>query len=332
MPLIMGAMAYFTPVLTRSRAPETAVLLMPLLGLGAGTIALGSLVGLWHHLPLAAGLGLLACVLLFAWMQRRSQRALGSPHPCLYWYLWALASLALGLTAILAAFGWSEQWQALRRFHLHLNTLGFIGLTALGTLHVLLPTVARYQDPDTSRRLRRGLYYGVPGALLSAAGAAWFPPLAAVGLLLWLVMLVQFTVPLVSIHRAAVWGWHKPSTALASALIGFALTLLFGALQAVGWVSANIVVWLFFLVFLFPLVTSAASYLLPVWIWPGRCSQCYETAYRCLARGTGLRTLSFVAAGLLAISGFRAAAYLAALGLVAFLIQIMWGLRTCSRD
>jgi hypothetical protein len=41
-----------------------------------------------------------------------------------------------------------------RLVHLHLNTLGFIGLTAIGTLHVLMPTVLGQPDPLVAQRLQ----------------------------------------------------------------------------------------------------------------------------------------------------------------------------------
>jgi hypothetical protein len=49
--------------------------------------------------------------------------------------------------AIFAGLLWPAGYGALRLVHLHLNTLGFIGLTAIGTLHVLMPTVLGKPDP-----------------------------------------------------------------------------------------------------------------------------------------------------------------------------------------
>ncbi|HSD97190.1 MAG TPA: hypothetical protein VLB06_08610, partial [Sulfuricaulis sp.] len=125
MPLIMGAMIYFTPVLTHSRTAGWLVLMVPPLALIAGTLASTGL--LWRRdlLPIPAGLAMVAASALLVWMWYRVRIMLGRPHPGLNWYRWALACLLLGLIAILVAMFWPEYWMALRRFHLHINLLGF---------------------------------------------------------------------------------------------------------------------------------------------------------------------------------------------------------------
>ena len=142
MPLIMGAMIYFTPVLTHSRTPGRLVMMVPLLALVSGALASTGL--LWRRdlLPIPAVLALAAAGALLGWMWYRARTMLGRPHPGLDWYRWALACLLLGLLAILVAMFRPEYWMALRRFHLHINLLGFVGMTAFGTLRVLVPTVA----------------------------------------------------------------------------------------------------------------------------------------------------------------------------------------------
>src|SRR3989344_2765577 len=64
MPLIMGAMIYFTPVLTRSRAPEGFILLVPVIALIAGVLVTVSLMWRRELLPIAASTGLLSCAVL----------------------------------------------------------------------------------------------------------------------------------------------------------------------------------------------------------------------------------------------------------------------------
>lgn len=76
---------------------------------------------------------------------------------------------------------WPAERQALRLLHLHLNTLGFIGLTAIGTLQVLLPTILSGPDTDAATRLRRDLPVAVAGVLLVGLGAAFCLPLSVVG-------------------------------------------------------------------------------------------------------------------------------------------------------
>jgi hypothetical protein len=68
MPLIMGAMSYFTPVLTRSRSPERTVLLVPVPAMAAGAVAFASLTADVRFRPVAAALAMLACGALFLWI------------------------------------------------------------------------------------------------------------------------------------------------------------------------------------------------------------------------------------------------------------------------
>jgi len=326
MPLILGAMIYFTPVLTQSRAPERWTVSLPLLALAAGGLGFAGLGWDTRLTPFAALLGIAACTGLLGWMGRRARRMPGSPHPCLHWYRWAVLSLILGLAAILGAALWPEHAHAFKRFHLHANTLGFVGLTAFGTLQVLLPTVANYHKPDTAIRLRRDVYSAVAGTLLIVIGGAVFVPLSWAGLLLWLQPLARFALPLVSTYRKAVWGWHRAGTALAIATFGLALVLLSGALHTAGWQAPELTTRLFFYAFLLPLVTGAISHLLPVWLWPGRDSPYFATASRRLALGSGMRTGLFVLAGVLTLSELAGAQYFAIMGIGVFILQILWAL------
>lgn len=107
-PLIFGAMSHFIPVLTRTRTATAGLLGIPVLALAGGALAV------------------IAASALLVWHRRAGM--LGRPHPCLAWYETALACLVLALVAILASVFWPQQAMALRRLHLHLNTLGFVGL------------------------------------------------------------------------------------------------------------------------------------------------------------------------------------------------------------
>ena len=69
--------------------------------------------------------------------------------------------------------------------------------------------------------------------------------------------------------------------------------------------------------FLFPLVTGAVGYLLPVWLWPARNVPEYEYASQRFARGSGVRTLIFVTAGIMAWVGMTGALYPAIQGVCA---------------
>ena len=97
-----------------------------------------------------------------------------------------LALLAAILIGLFPAY-----WRALRLFHLHLNTIGLVGLAALGTLPVLLPTALGKPDPEAAGWLRRRLWLVAGGALVIASGTAILWPLPyRVQLCCWLPLLV----------------------------------------------------------------------------------------------------------------------------------------------
>lgn len=315
MPLIFGAMLHFIPVLTRSGAPSKALGLLPLAALGAGMMAVhvfvrGDLLSPWLYA--AAGAGLAAAVLLAGWEVERGRAMLGDPHPCLHWYVAALACLALALLAVAAMALWPEQRLALKRVHLHLNLLGFIGLTALGTVQVLLPTAAGRFDPGAARRLRRSLPWALAGVLLAAAGAAWWPPLAWLGLAAWAGVLFPLGRDWLVSYRTELFAPHGAVPSLGLAVSGFGLALGAGAISSVG--AAH----LFVLGFLFPLVTGAAGQLLARWLRPGRQTEWHDGARARLTRWAGARGLAFLAGGLAVAGGGRWGFLLAAAGLVHF--------------
>lgn len=325
-PLILAAMSYFTPVLTRSGAPHAFVTMMPPLALAAGVLAI---LGLTHRpvlLAIAAPLGLFASLALLLWMHQRGRKAIGGAHPGLIWYEAALGCLALGLLAVTGALAFPEHGTALKRLHLHLNLLGFVGLTAIGTLQVLLPTAGGYQDPAAAGRLRADIKFATAGTVLTALGAAWSPALAWAGLGLWLLPVARLIRAALKQRRKII-GWHGAAVALAGALIGFALALLSGALHAAGVLAPRQSIALFFIAFLFPLVTGAASYLLPLWLLPGAGPDEQARRRRRLAWGGGARTLILLGSGVLAAAGVGWAVFAAAAVLALFLLQLLLAVR-----
>jgi len=133
MPLIHGAITYFVPVLTRTGAPAPAVWLLALCALVAGWTAVAAFaMPAAYALTAAAALAGFAAASLLAWVVRRGARGIGRPHPGLYWYMAALACLVLALAAVIAMELFPEQRLALRRLHLHLNTLGFVAARGRG--------------------------------------------------------------------------------------------------------------------------------------------------------------------------------------------------------
>ncbi len=318
MPLIFGAMSHFIPVLTRT---ATARLLgIPLLALAGGALAVASFTFpdmLWGRFA-GALLAAVAASALLVWSRRRRAGMLGRPHPGLAWYETALACLVLALIAILIGTIWPQHMAALRRLHLHLNTLGFVGLTAVGTLAVLLPTAVGRPDPHVGPRLRRDLPWILTGVLLIAIGAAWFTPLAWVGAALWAIPLARLATSWLRLYRAEILALHGAAPLLAAALAGLAISVIFGALNTLyptdptGAFAAG---------FMLPLVSGAASQLLPVWLRPGVQSDWHANLRRSLGRYAGIRAGLFCCAGLIAGTGREWGLLLGLVTLIWFLLQ-----------
>jgi hypothetical protein len=326
MPLIFGAMSHFIPVLTRTRGAPAGLVSIPLLALAAGALVVGtlSLPELFLGRHVGALLAAAAAGSLLVWSRRRRAGMLGRPHPCLAWYEWALACLVLALLAILASAIWPQQTIALQRLHLHLNTLGFVGLTAVSTLAVLLPTVTGKPDPQVGPRLRRDLPWAVAGTLLVAIGSAWFAPLAWIGGVLWTVPLVRLGTSWLRLSRAEIFALHGAAPLLAAALAGLALSMVLGAVSpmaAAGGLSPIEPALAFVSGFMLPLVSGAASQLLPVWLRPGVQSGWHAKLRDSLGRYGGVRAVLFCLGGIAAGTGHTWGLLLGAVTLIWFLLQ-----------
>lgn len=325
MPLIFGAITHFMPVLTRSGGPHRAVWLMPL------TIQVpGVLVFLYFQgsagigaLHAAAGLSLLSCIGLSAWLIRRAKRTLGKPHPGWRWYLAAIACLGAGLALVPVMSVWPELWPSLRLLHLHLNTLGFVGLTAIGTLQVLMPTILSGPDADASVRLQQDLPLALIGVGLIAIGAAFWWPLSLLG-----------SLSLGYVVARLGWAWLRryglrtiassgPAASLAGALIGFLMLIAFGAAHGFGLLSGRDAVPAFVAGFLMPLVTGALSQLLPVWCIPGRRTSMRDRLHKILGVGGAIRSLLFLGGGVLLAFGQNTGFWLAAAGILSFVTLVL---------
>jgi len=325
LPLIFGAIAHFVPVLTRSGAAPRAVWLAPLVLQLAGVLAFLHFSGALGSdaLHAAAAIALVACIVFSGWLMFRARRTLGQPHPGWRWYLAALVMLALGLALIPAMAIWPESRQGLRLLHLHLNTLGFIGLTAIGTLQVLLPTVLSGPDAEATARLRRDLPLALIGVLATAFGAAFWRPLSLLGAVL-----------LVGVAGRLGRSWWRryglrtliddgASASLAAALGGLLLLLAFGVAHGFGVLSGHDAVPAFIVAFLLPLVTGALSQLLPVWRYPGRRTVARDRMREALVKAGAIRAVFFVAGGGLLAFGLAAGLWLAAAALLLFVYGLI---------
>lgn len=313
MPLILAAMGYFVPVLTRSGSAGPAAWWPPLMAWGGGALAIFSFASDFSAmgLELAAGLAGLAALGLGGWTLNRVRHMLGPRHRGLDWYLAALGFLLLALLAVLLMPFFPEQRNALRLFHLHANLLGFVGLTALGTLQVLLPTCVGKPDPDAALRLRRDLKWAATGALLIATGvASRLPgPAGMAGLVLALLGTVLYGVVVLRMLQA----WqsrfgknlvqlHGAAPSLTTAAVGLLGLLILGMAHGFGWLPARPAVTGFVIAFLLPLVSGAAAQLLPTWLRPGVQSAWHQALRMKLCRWGGVRGLLLLLLGLMITS------------------------------
>ena len=321
LPLIFGAITHFVPVLTRGAGAPRPVMLLPLLLQVAGVLVVlhfSGEAGL-GTLHAAAEMDLLVATAFAGWLISRARHTLGTPHPCWRWYLAAVAFLIVGLALVPAMYAWPLMRQALRVLHLHVNTLGFIGLTAIATLQVLLPTVLSGPDAEAAVRLRRDLPQACAGVLATGLGAAFWWPLSLVG--------AGF---LLLIAGRVCWSWQRrygwrtlindgASAALTAALCGFVLLLGLGIMHGLGLIGGKDAIAAFMVAFLMPLVTGALSQLLPVWRYPGRRLPVRDQMRERLIRGGAIRAFLFLGGGVLLAFGRLEGLGLAAAGLLLFL-------------
>ena len=319
-PLILGSMIYFIPVLTRSKMAPWSIIRLPFLATVVGSTAWLAIFLDTSLIVVAAPLAMILTGIILVWMHVRSSKALGSPHPGLYWYQAALVCLLLGLISIVAMLWIPEYGLPLRTLHRYFNSVGFVGMTAIGTLQVLLPTVGGYPDPKVSQRLHFDLKYAMSGSLLMAFGAAFWPLLGWFGLLLWGWVLIGILKAL-SGHFQIVWQRSGAAISLTGALLGFLLVLMSGLIR-----QENFSLPLFFCLFLFPLVTGALSHLLPLWWWPGEQISQREWAQHVLGRGGMLRMGAFWLGGWAMWWQYSWGVYPIIIVLIVFLGQIVWAL------
>jgi hypothetical protein len=329
-PLIFAAMMHFIPVLTRTGEPDRRLIMLPSAAQASGLIVVAAM---QNWLPytvvyLAAAIHLVFAAILLNWIAQRVRAALGSPHPGWRWYAVALGCLMLALSAIVLMPLWPSYGRALRIFHLHLNTLGLLGLAALGTLPVLLPTALGLADPEAGSWLRRRLWLVASGALMVATGAAIAWPFAAPGTALMLVaglgLLGQWG------RRFGIWPLVRDgiTASLLAAVAGLLLTLAAGLLHGAGMIPTRPSLLAWACGFLLPLVSGALSQLLPVWRWPGAETTARRLMRQKLASSGSVRAGLFVSSALAFLSGLDVlGAALAAFGLALFLIALLQAVR-----
>ncbi|GAA4930893.1 hypothetical protein HD597_004945 [Nonomuraea thailandensis] len=183
--LLLGAVStailiwseHFTVALLRVRTPPRRGSLARLALLNAGTIAVLAGVPAASWQVAAAGAALVVGVVLghAAVLVRLVRQALpGRFGHVIGWYVSAAVALAAGgvLGGLLAApAGQGAPHERLLAAHAEVNLLGWVGLTVLGTLFTLWPTVLRTRMSDRTRRASHvGLWLAAPGLAVAVGG------------------------------------------------------------------------------------------------------------------------------------------------------------------
>ncbi len=305
-PLIFAAISHFVPVLTRTGDPEKRIHWLPALAQIAGLFVVATLQGWlprWALHPIVT-VDLILGLILLHWIVGRANRCLGSPHPGWRWYLAALSCLMLALLAVPLLSAVPEWYGPLRAIHLHLNTLGLVGLAALGTLPVLLPTVLGQGDPDAAGWLRRRLWPALTGVLAVSFGAGLLWWLAVPGAAILFVLGFGLFGQWVRRYGAKRLLNDGAAASLLAALLGLLFNLMAGVAHAADLLAARPAIVAWALGFLLPLVTGALTQLLPVWRWPGPVIPARALMRQKLAASGVWRAAFFLLGGLALLAGF----------------------------
>lgn len=230
--LIWGT--HFTAAILRIPAtPKTRfgeVTRLAVLNLGIVAVLVGGTSG-------PAWLGVAGATLVFAAitahlnaLATRLRRALPARYAVtVHYYLAAAVALLAGIPAG----AWmlmidDRQRPRLLLFHAHVNLLGFVTLTVLGTLLTLWPTVLRTRMVEgAAPAARRALPVGLAGLILLGIGTlAWWPVPAGAGLVCFAAAVVLVAVPAFATAR------QRPPASFATWSIAAGLGWL---LIALGW-------------------------------------------------------------------------------------------------
>jgi hypothetical protein len=273
--MILGAMlAFIPPLLMSGRGrSESHPVLYAFINVGTIAVLSGFAMRDYTWVGVSGFLVIVAFVSLFAQGVRQARGSLVSPPLNLWFYGVAVLALLGGLSM-----GEALAWQLVspggigqtRLAHIHLNLLGFITLTIVGTMHNLFPTVVNTRLHSgrlaqmTFFLLPLGIVLLIAGFLLSAlwvqiaagivvlAGVAvygynvartWIdagrPSTAAIDHLLIGTLFLAMMIP-IGILVSANYLWHPPLVPFGTlhlvaythlALIGFILQTTFGALS-----------------------------------------------------------------------------------------------------
>ncbi len=164
--------------------------------------------------------------------------------------------------------------------HLHANLLGWVGLTIIGTLVTLWPTVLRTQmDPEAISKARLGLKFLTIGALGAVGGSLLNQPLiASISLVAYVTGLVIALVPAALLvkrrlpDRSSAWMLLTGAIGFVALLVadGFAFVINQSSEKILSAIEGHLV--LVFTLCLLPILLGALTYLLPVVLGRGPAS------------------------------------------------------------
>lgn len=229
-----------TPSTDADRKGQSSRLIL----LNAGTliVIIGMVVDVWA-LVLIGAIAVATAVIwhgLTLWVQSRT--ALASRFAStLHYYLSAAVMLPIGVAlGVILAFGVGSEWHArLVAAHALINLLGWIGLTVIGTLVTLWPTMLRTKIvPGAEVAARRALPILVGALAIALAGALLSHPWAAgIGLLGYLCGVGLIARPFV-LAALAKPPREYPTFSVAAAMVWLAICLI-----ATTWVFFTSATW-----------------------------------------------------------------------------------------
>ncbi|MEO3855811.1 multicopper oxidase domain-containing protein [Acrocarpospora sp. B8E8] len=219
---------HFAVTLLHAREPDPRRSLIRLgtLNVGALAVQYGTAVGPWQVAAAGAGAVVAAVGWHAAALAGMARRALpGQFGHVVPWYVAASGTLAVGgtLGGLLVAHVGSG---TLHAAHAQVNLFGWVGLTVLGTLFTLWPTILRTRMSALTRRASRAaLRLAVPGLTLATGGLLlgmrW---LAVLGLAVYAAAVVVALAPLADTVRRR--RPHTPAAwMLAAAVVWFQVAL-----------------------------------------------------------------------------------------------------------
>ena len=226
---------YFAAALLHTAPAGERVALVRTVALNAGIVAVLVGVPTGRSTLAAAGAGLAGVVVLVHGLALagRVGRALPGRLSGTVWFYVAagaalLVGMGMGLWLAGGVVGSAEAYLALRLAHAHLNVLGWVGLTVIGTQFTLWPTVLRTRMvPGLERAVRWSLPPLAVGLAVAAVGlAARNRPVALAGLALYAAGLGIALVPFVRTARgrplrtAAAWMLGAGMAWLVVAVVG----------------------------------------------------------------------------------------------------------------